>query len=439
MKRLVFIFSLLLSLTGAHAVEFTDISKLDYAVYFEPVTGQIGNYVDIYIKEKTQMLSTGYGIDIVMPDGFSVMEHESMRKCEFAAYGGNKITSKNDNRFRFNYAISSVSNMVPAGSDVVTQRVRLKIDKTVAPGEYAIVITNSEIVSETGAAGTMKRPADIYCKVTLQSSPVVTSSTTSIDLRGFDEVFGLVDVSANPNVIIFANEGQVENENNVVVDDNCESLVITDKYPFAIPADMGFHVDYACYEREDINGTSTLYLPFGFKPSTFKAYTLDNENGGILNFKEITKSCSAYTPLIICPKDNMASAKVKIEKEDFDISPSTEKSITKNGYSFNGVLGTRVLYGTDGCFVFSAKDYKFKKCNDAGTTIRAFRCYMQTPHNLTAKSELGFIIDGMSTGISTLTPNTQHLTPIYDLLGRRVVSPKSSEIYIIYGKKAIFK
>jgi hypothetical protein len=64
---------------------------------------------------------------------------------------------------------------------------------------------------------------------------------------------------------------------------------------------------------------------------------------------------------------------------------------------------------------------------------------MQTPHNLTAKSELGFIIDGMSTGISTLTPNTQHLTPIYDLLGRRVVSPKSSEIYIINGKKAIFK
>ena len=439
MKRLVFILSLLLSLTGAHAVEFTDISKLDYAVYFEPVTGQIGNYVDIYIREKTQMLSTGYGIDIVMPNGFSVMEHESVRKCEFAAYGGNKITSKNDNRFRFNYAISSVSNMIPAGSDVVTQRVRLKIDKTVAPGEYAIVITNSEIVSETGAAGTMKRPEDIYCKVTLQNGPVVSSSTTSIDLRAFDEVFGLIDVSANPNVIIYANEGQVDNENNVVVDDNCESLVLTDKYPFAIPADMGFHVDYACYEREDIKGPSTLYLPFGFKPSTFKAYTLDSESGGILNFKETTKNCAAYTPLIICPKDDEASAKVKIEKKDFDISPSTEKTITKNGYSFNGVLATRVLYGTDGCFVFSAKDYKFKKCNDAGTTIRAFRCYMQTPNNVTAKSELGFLIEGMSTGISTLTPNTQDPTPIYDLQGRRVVSPKTSEIYIINGKKAIFK
>ena len=144
---------LFLSIPGAHAVEFTDISKLDYAVYFEPVTGQIGNYVDIFIKEKTQMISTGYGIDLVMPDGFSVVEHESVRECEFAAYGGNKITKNNDNRFRFNYVISSASNMVAAGSDVVTQRVRLKIDKSVAPGDYAIVVTNSEIVSETGAAG----------------------------------------------------------------------------------------------------------------------------------------------------------------------------------------------------------------------------------------------------------------------------------------------
>ena len=167
------------------------------------------------------MISTGYGIDLVMPDGFSVVEHESVRECEFAAYGGNKITKNNDNRFRFNYVISSASNMVAAGSDVVTQRVRLKIDKSVAPGDYAIVVTNSEIVSETGAAGTMKRPDDIYCRVTLQSKPVVTATTTCIDLRGFSDVFGLVDVSANPNVIIYANEGQVENENNVVVDVWC--------------------------------------------------------------------------------------------------------------------------------------------------------------------------------------------------------------------------
>ena len=434
---------LFLSIPGAHAVEFTDISKLDYAVYFEPVTGQIGNYVDIFIKEKTQMISTGYGIDLVMPDGFSVVEHESVRECEFAAYGGNKITKNNDNRFRFNYVISSANNMVAAGSDVVTQRVRLKIDKSVAPGDYAIVVTNSEIVSETGAAGTMKRPDDIYCRVTLQSKPVVTATTTSIDLRGFSDVFGLVDVSANPNVIIYANEGQVENENNVVVDDNCESLVLTDKFPFAIPADMGFHVDYACYEREDIKGTSTLYLPFGFKPSAFRAFTLDGESGGLLSFKETTKTCAAYTPLVICPKEGETSARVKIDKEDFDISPSSEKSATKNGYSFRGVLDTKVLYGAEGCFVFSAKDGRFKKCNDAGTTIRAFRCYVKTPESASGKSELGILFDGLTTGMDNyelrVTNYLQHSTelPVYDLQGRRVALPKANEVYIINGKKII--
>ena len=441
MKRLSLFLSLLLTLTGAYAVEFTDISKLDYAVYFEPTKGQIGNYVDIYIRTKTQMVSTGYGFDIVMPDGISVAEHESLRKCDFASYTGGKPEKSTDNRYRFIYVISSNSNMLNAKTDTLTQRVRLKIDSSVKPGDYAIQIAETEIVSETGAAGTMKRPADIYCKLTLQYAPVVNATTTTLDLRDMEGEFGMVDVSANPNVIIYANEGQVENEENVVVEGECETLRLYDKFPFNVTE--SFHVGYASYEREDINGPSTLYLPFGFKPSAFNAYTCDSEADGIIYFKQKTTNIAAYTPLVICPKEGESSAKVFIEKEDFDISTSTEKTVAKNGYSFSGVLSTKVLRGSDGCFVFSAKDCKFKKCNDAGTTIRAFRCYVQAPSNVTAKSELGFLVDGLSTGISTLNSNLSNSPSgaggAYTLNGQKVISPKTNEIYIINGKKAIFK
>lgn len=437
MKKILVFLSLLLGLTEAHAVEYTDISKLDYAVYAEPATGQIGNYVDIYIRTKTQMVSTGYGIDLVMPEGVSVDSHESLRSGDFVTYSSAAITSRGDNRYRFNYVISSISNMLNARTDTLTQHIRLKIDKSVMPGDYALKITNSEIVSETGAAGTMKRPADIYSKLTLQKNPVITELTTSVDLRGIDDTFGTVDVSANPNILIFANEGQVDNENNVVINGECESLILTDKYPFSAPEE--FVALYACYERE-ITGMSTLYLPFGFKPSGFNAYVLSSEADGMLKFTSKTTTCTSYTPLIVCPKAGAASCTIFIEKEEVTISPSSEKSVSKNGYSLSGVLSTKVLKGTDGYFVFSASDHKFKKCNDAGTTIRAFRCFVQAPKSAAAKSEFDAVFDEVTTAISQHpTADTAHPTLLTDLQGRQVSSPKANQIYIFNGKKAVFK
>lgn len=429
--------SLLLSLTGAHAVEYTDISKLDYAVYFEPVVAQVGNYVDIVLKEKTQMLSGGYGIDLVMPEGFSVVKQTNVFPSDVLVNDGSVIASQGDNRYRINYILKKNVGLVPAHSDVATLRVRLKIEGSVAAGVYAIRITNSEIVSENGEAGSMKRPDDIYCKINLQNGPVVTETTTSIDLRDFDENFGMVDVSANPNVLIYANEGQVDNENNVIVDGNCESLILKDKYPFAV--DEEFHVDYACYEREDITGLSTLYLPFSFKPTSFNAYVLDSESGGVLNFKARTTSCSAFTPLVICPKDGEASATVKIEKEDFDIVSTSEKSVKKNSYSFTGVLSTRVLRGGDLCYVFSATDHKFKRCNDAGTIIRSFRCYVQGMEDALSKSNIEMFIENETTGVNTIASDIHETIVIHDLLGRRITVPKVNDIYIVNGKKVIFE
>lgn len=153
----------------AHAIEPTDVSGMDYVVYMETTKAQVGSTVDIYLREKTGMKSGGFSTDLVLPEGITATATTNCGVAEpLIVKGGNA----DNGTYRVIYTVAVNETMVPAGTDDEMVKVTLSVANTVAAGDYAIGFTNTEIISETGAAGTMKRPADITCVLKVQEEPV---------------------------------------------------------------------------------------------------------------------------------------------------------------------------------------------------------------------------------------------------------------------------
>ena len=56
--------------------------------------------------------------------------------------------------------------------DLELVKLTLSVDASVPTGDYLLRFHNVEIASHNGAAGTAKRPGDIYCRFTVQQEPV---------------------------------------------------------------------------------------------------------------------------------------------------------------------------------------------------------------------------------------------------------------------------
>ena len=82
----------------------------------------------------------------------------------------------------------------------------------------------------------------------------------------------------------------------------------------------------------------------------------------------------------------------------------------------------------------------------ASTYLNPFRLYMSISDrgdsplkvNPTALSRVKIVENGETTGIIELTPVTSQKEVIYDLGGRRVMTPQKGQFYIVNGKKVIY-
>ena len=162
--------ALALFLASARTVaqEPTDVSKMDYAVYCEHTYAQAGSTAELYIKLKTGMVCGAFATDIDFPDGVTVTGFSSCSYSDMvplARYVGSA--------WRQLFADMLVKgNLVPADTDQELVKLTLNVDASVAAGDYLLRFHNVEIASHNGAAGTAKRPGEIYCQLTVQQEPV---------------------------------------------------------------------------------------------------------------------------------------------------------------------------------------------------------------------------------------------------------------------------
>ena len=282
----------------------------------------------------------------------------------------------------------------------------------------------------------------------------VTNTTHDITAATMSNIN--IDFSANPNALIIANEGQVSNESNVIINSTTNKLSLTDGYAFNATAD--FTATAVSYNREFTKGTwQSICLPFAYaiptnvKVEVLASIDLDTKT---FTFNEVTETMEANTPYLIknCsePTTIFASLNDVLIKQ----TPATMAVpvTAKNSQHIGELIGTYtpirsdemkndeydiLIFGTNGELYCPASSIA-----DDIITINPFYAYIRLPKGAInwSNGEQVRVLhqDSETTGIEKADVEYPKPMVIYDLTGRRVTTMEQG-IYIVNGRKLIIK
>lgn len=261
---------------------------------------------------------------------------------------------------------------------------------------------------------------------------------TSIDMRGTTTKD--VDVNTmrgdHSNVLVFADEAY--DANNIVANDKCAKLVLTNAQPFATPE--GFDAASVSITRPVFAGKNTMCLPFWVSKEDLGANTIatyvDNEEkdgNTIINFEK-KDAVDANVPFI-AQFDADSNEPLRFTDKGVVITPA------KMGNSFTGTYTPGSAAGKYG---LNAEGLFQKGGNNA--KINAFSAYLTLNESQAAKPIL-LAIGGQTTGINAATiANGNETVKVYNLQGSLVATAKSlndlhlaNGVYIVNNKKVIVK
>lgn len=261
---------------------------------------------------------------------------------------------------------------------------------------------------------------------------------TSIDMRGTKTKD--VDVNAmrgdHSNVLVFADEAY--DANNIVANEKCANLVLTNAQPFATPED--FTAANVSITRPVYAGYNSMCLPFWVNKKDMKANNL-------LTYKENVEE--DYQVKINFETKDAIDANVPFIAElgSDATEPLTfkNKGIVNTPASLgNTFLGTMAPMSGEGKYGLGT-DNQFHKGGEKAH-INAFHAYLEMPESQSAKAFV-LAIDGETTGISAITNNGKsEAVKVYNLQGCQVATATSTKdlnlpagIYIINNKKVVVK
>ncbi len=158
---------------------------------------------------------------------------------------------------------------------------------------------------------------DVHYFFGRQQSPTlsVSSDAKALHVAGASGLSSVsVDVSENPNALIYARAGQVSNSCNVVIDDVCDNLGLSDGYPFAVP--YAFTATAASYTLDALAGGeyATLILPFDVTDLPGAAYVLDKDIStmGCEIYATSVSSVSSDSPVLVTASGAYSASQVPI-------------------------------------------------------------------------------------------------------------------------------
>ena len=170
---------------GQSNVIETDISKLDNAIYIEPLVAKSGSDINLEIKLKNQKAVTAYGFELVLPEGLSITTSDGNDIDDEITlsqrHKGHSVTSNVISNNTYKIAVASTSSKSLTGNDGAVATIKVHVAEGMAEGNYPIYIKN---------------PSIVYSDAT---KPTVSETTTSVKvenyLKGDVDGDGIVDLA----------------------------------------------------------------------------------------------------------------------------------------------------------------------------------------------------------------------------------------------------
>lgn len=285
-----------------------------------------------------------------------------------------------------------------------------------------VVTTNNGIVTAVGAT-----PIDVI-------NAALTASVGAVKLQ---QATGLssatISTSNNPNLLIYAKNGQVSNTKNVIVDGTCSQLELQkSNTSFIVPTEFtATSAKYTLTSAELAGGSfATLMIPFAAAlPSGGKAYTLDQGVDlidGNIRGTEVS-SVTANSPVLVTTAGEYSGSNVNV--------PAVASGAT---FTNGELVGTYMaMDAVEGSYVLqnhtSGEGVAFYLVGSTKPTVNPFRAYIKKQDSNVKALR---VIFGDANGIEEV--RQEAATQIYDLSGRRVAQPVKG-MYIVNGKKVIIK
>ncbi len=243
---------------------------------------------------------------------------------------------------------------------------------------------------------------------------------------------GVELTSANPNCLFVANAGTLTNANNLIVDDVCGNLVLTDNYPFKAPAD--FMATSATYNTT-INATAecgTLCLPFAATiPDGVTAYTLAYTSGNAATATPVETTIPANTPVLLngSGEKTFNGSNVAIEADATNIYGALTGVFQQGYVPQNSYVLQKKAESEAGFYKVAAENT---------ITIKPFRAYL-TAQLAGVKDFLSIIFDE-ATAISQVQGSGFKVqdSEIFNVAGQRM-SKLQKGVNIVNGKKVLVK
>lgn len=248
---------------------------------------------------------------------------------------------------------------------------------------------------------------------------------TSIDATGITAATSLP--TANPNCLIVANDGMVSNTKNVIVDNVCANLELTDGQPYKAP--VAFTATNAKFTKTVSDaGYATMVIPFAAAlPTGVEAYNLTAVDGTAITYSS-AETIAANSPVMI-----------KAAPNDYEFTASNVSiAATADGVVTNGLLNggyatmTAAVDANNYVLQKNGDDVNFYLVTETAATVMPFRAYLTAPTNARALS-----FDFNTTGVNHVKVNSEN-AEVYNLNGQRVAAPQKG-LYIVGGKKVIVK
>lgn len=262
---------------------------------------------------------------------------------------------------------------------------------------------------------------------TSTSAALADALATSIDATGITAATSLP--TANPNCLIVANDGMVSNTKNVIVDNVCANLVLTDGKPFKAPAP--FTATAAKFTKTVSDaGYATMMIPFGAAlPTGVEAFNLTAVNGETITSSSVN-AIAANKPVMI----KAAAGDYEFTATGAEIA-ATEEGVVANGL-LNGTYATTTAAADANNYVLqnNANGVNFYLVTETAATVKPFRAYLMASGAGARALNLDL---GETTGIATVK-KADVTTAVYSLSGQRVAAPQKG-LYIVNGKKVIVK
>lgn len=189
-------------------------------------------------------------------------------------------------------------------------------------------------------------------------------------------------------------------------------------------------------------GWNTICLPFAVSDlSVFGAgsvaYELADYNATeqTLHFAKVSQ-LEAGVPYVIHVPEQVRSFDEAFSFSTTEITATTAATVSKGDISFVGTYAS-IADMTGNWGVTSAARIAV---GGSGSSMKGFRAYFTgIPTTATGAPALRLAFDDMATGIETILLDLAGDDRVYDLNGQRVMQPKKGNVYIVNGKKQIWK